>query len=110
MLKCLVDTPGTVRGICSDFGKMYQDNQCPIPGCDEGDSLSHTLVCIMIRGELEEVDVSGVSLDDVFSSSIEEQKKITDVYGSVVDMRESIRDFLATKDDNDVYIGDEDDV
>ena len=66
------------------------------------------LVGGVIRGELEDVDVTGVSLDVVFSSSIEEQK-ITVVYVSVLDMRESIHDILTTKDDKDAYIGYDDD-
>ena len=63
----------------------------------------------MIRGEFEHVDVTGVSLDVVFSSSIEEQK-ITVVYVSVLDMHESIYDILTTKDDNDTYIGYDDNI
>ena len=34
-----------VRGVRSDFGKMYPDKNCPLPGCTEEDSLPHILVC-----------------------------------------------------------------
>ena len=99
----------TVRGIRSDFGQMYPDKQCPMPGCEEQDSISHTLDCGVIRGELEDVeDFAGVGLVDVFSSKIEEQKKVVGVYGTVLDMRERILDFLTSKDNDDDNDNDED--
>ena len=98
----------TVRGIRSDFGQMYPDKQCPMPGCEEQASLSHTLDYGVIRGELEDVDFSGVGLVDVFSSNIEAQKKVVGVYGTVLDMRERILDFLVSKDNDDDDDDDED--
>ena len=34
----------TLRGIRCDFGNMYVDKQCPLPGCQEPDSISHLLL------------------------------------------------------------------
>ena len=33
----------TVRGIRTEYGDMYLDKGCPLPGCPETDSLPHTL-------------------------------------------------------------------
>ena len=40
----------TVRGIRSDYGDMFPDKQCPLPGCSEPDSLPHTLACQVLVG------------------------------------------------------------
>ena len=39
----------TVRGIRTDFGNMFLDKTCPLPGCLEADSLSHVLVCTALQ-------------------------------------------------------------
>ena len=44
----------TVRGIRSDFGDMFLDKKCPIPGCSAPDSLSHTLSCRVLQDNVGE--------------------------------------------------------
>ena len=100
----------TVRGIRSDFGAMFPDKRCPMPGCEEQDSLSHALVCGVLRDELPDVDFSDVSLRDAFSGDLLAQKRITVVYSKLLEMRERILVFLLTDDDDDVDDDTEDEV
>ena len=86
-----------------------EDIQCSLPSLPRS-RLSHTLDYGVIRGELEDVDFSGVGLVDVFSSNIEEQKKVVGVYGTVLDMLEKILDFLMSEDNDDDNDDDEEDV
>ena len=79
---------------------MYPDKQCPMPDCEKQDSLSHTLVCDVLREKLQEVDFSDLSLSDAFSKDIDVQKRITTVYGILLDMREKILETEDSQDDD----------
>ena len=35
----------TLRGIRTDFGDMFMDKHCPLPGCLAIDSIPHLLIC-----------------------------------------------------------------
>ena len=58
---------------------------------------------------MEDVDFACDSMVDVFSSKIWEHI-IAGIYGSVLDMREKILDFLMTKDNHDDNDDDEADI
>ena len=67
----------TVRGIRTDFGKMFLDKTCPLPGCLEADSLSHVLACTALKAAVHpsvQTDVQRpVQYGDVFSDCLETQ-------------------------------------
>ena len=78
----------TVRGVRSDFGKMYPDRNCPLPGCTEPDSLPHILVCSAlspVQGENCTVQYS-----DVFSNSEQLQWAATSLYSQLLAERERL--------------------
>ena len=43
----------TLRGIRSDFGNMYVDKQCPLPGCQEPDCCTIRRCVLLLPGETE---------------------------------------------------------
>ena len=64
----------TVRGIRTDFGDMYLDKTCPLPGCQETDSLSHVLTCRALQAAgLSDQTGGHVQYGDVFSPCLETQ-------------------------------------
>ena len=64
----------TVRGIRTDFGDMYLDKTCPLPGCQETDSLPHVLTCRVLQAAVPSVETAGhVQYGDVFSPCQETQ-------------------------------------
>ena len=64
----------TVRGIRTDFGDMYLDKTCPLPGCQETDSLSHVLTCRVLQAAGPSVQTARhVQYGDVFSPCQETQ-------------------------------------
>jgi hypothetical protein len=78
----------TVRGVRSDFGEMYPDRNCPLPGCTEPDSLPHILVCSAlspVQGENCTVQYS-----DVFSNSEQLQWAATSLYIQLLAERERL--------------------
>ena len=48
----------------------------------------------MLRYELPDVDFSDISFEDAFSKDLEAQKRITVVFGRLLEMRERILMFL----------------
>ena len=76
----------TVRGVRSDFGKMYTSKVCPLKGtCTHLDTLPAMLTCQVLRAR-----ASGTLYSDVFSTSLEQQKKVTMLYSRILELREEI--------------------
>ena len=78
----------TVRGIRTDFGDLFPSKQCPLPGCLEPDSLSHTLVCQVLVGA--DSQHSLVQYGDVFSSSVAVQQQAVARFEVLLDFRERL--------------------
>ena len=73
----------TVRGIRTDFGDLFPSKQCPLPGCLEPDSLSHTLVCQVLVG-------ADSQHGDVFSSSVAVQQQAVARFEVLLEFRERL--------------------
>jgi hypothetical protein len=78
----------TVRGIRTDFGDLFPSKQCPLPGCLEPDSLSHTLVCQVLVGA--DSQHSLVQYGDVFSSSVAVQQQAVARFEVLLEIRERL--------------------
>ena len=78
----------TLRGIRSDFGNMYVDKQCPLPGCSEPDSLPHILACQVLVGE--DTEPSLVQYGDLFSHSVAVQREAALRFEMLLQTRERI--------------------
>ena len=76
----------TVRGIRSDFGNMYLDKLCPLPGCMELDSLPHVLICTKVQG----TNKKPTQYSDVFSWDLEVQREAVITYSQLLNDRERI--------------------
>ena len=63
----------TVKGIRSDYGDLFLDNKCPLPGCSEPDSQPHTLRCRVLQDTVRKP--STVTYGDVFSPNLLEAVK-----------------------------------
>ena len=79
----------TLRGIRSDFGNMYVDKQCPLPGCQEPDSISHLLVCSVLQPAVP-AGASVVQYGDVFSPFQEKQNTAVFSFSQLVNAREGL--------------------
>ena len=64
----------TLRGIRTDFGDMFLNKECPLPGCLELDSIPHLLACTVLQAAVPvPEDESAVQYGDVFSPCQETQ-------------------------------------
>ena len=79
----------TLRGIRSDFGNMYVDKQCPLPGCQEPDSISHLLACSVLQPAVP-AGATSVQYGDVFSSCQEKQNSAVLMFSQLVKTREGL--------------------
>ena len=61
-----------LRGIRTDFGNMYVDKECPVPGCQDQDSIPHLLACQALQVAVPD-GTSVVQYGDVFGSCPERQ-------------------------------------
>ena len=79
----------TVRGIRSDFGGLYK--MCPL-GCGEIDNLENILSCRVIRHHhtSNEISQSDIKYQDVFSTDISKQQKVTEMYNQLLEIRNNI--------------------
>ena len=81
----------SVRGIRSDFGDMFLDKTCPLPGCQEADSLSHVLVCTALQAAVQpsvQTDVQRpVHYGDVFSDCLETQSAAVERFKELIELR-----------------------
>ena len=62
----------TLRGIRTDFGDMFLDKDCPLPGCLAIDSIPHLLVCPALLAAVPAEDTP-VQYGDVFASCLDTQ-------------------------------------
>ena len=81
----------TVRGIRTDFGNMFLDKTCPLPGCLEADSLSHVLVCTALQAAVHpsvQTDVQWpVQYGDVFPDCLETQAAAVAIFSQLLEAR-----------------------
>ena len=87
----------TVRGIRSDFGEMFPEKGCPLPGCEEQDSLQHLQDCVVLRDLVPEKE-GEARYKLVFSKDLQEQKEATDLYHQLLEARQII---LEEQDDEE---------
>ena len=81
----------TVRGIKSDFGGLYADKQCPMPGCSHPDTLAELLTCPAIMDRMEDTGApTTVTYDDVFSEDIKCLRRVTDRFEEMLEARKEI--------------------
>ena len=78
----------TVRGIRTDYGDLYLDKGCPLPGCSEADSLPHTLTCRVLQEAVQEPSL--VQYGDVFSLDTNIQQLAVDRFALLLEARDKI--------------------
>ena len=76
----------TLRGIRTDFGDMYPSKECPLPGCQDLDSISHLLTCPVLQAAVPDEETP-VQYGDVFSDSQETQKSAIVRFSQLVEAR-----------------------
>ena len=75
--------------VCTSvFGDMFPCKDCPLPGCSQPDSLSHTLACQVLLAAVPEP--SAVQYGDVFSDSQEIQNSAILRFSQLVKARTGI--------------------
>ena len=81
-----------MRGVRTDFGQMYPSKVCPLKGeCKHLDTLPAMLTCEVLRSKASHLlDTVQVKYSDVFSLSLNEQKKVTLVYSELLNIRDEI--------------------
>ena len=78
----------TVRGIRTDFGDMFVDKTCPLPGCQETDSLPHVLACRVLQAAGSSVETGRpVQYGDVFSPCQETQAAAGERFRELLNIR-----------------------
>ena len=83
----------TVRGKRTDYGNMYVDKTCPLPGCQDTDSLSHVLTCRVLQAAVwTQEPASPVQYGDVFSDCQETQAAATARFSQVLEARRELTD------------------
>ena len=83
----------TVRGIRTDFGDMYLDKTCPLPGCQATDSLHHVLTCRVLQAAVRTQEPAvPVQYGDVFSDCQETQAAATARFGQLFEARRELTD------------------
>ena len=78
----------TVRGIRTDYGDLYLDKGCPLPGCPEADSLPHTLTCRVLQEAVQEPSL--VQYGDVFNLDTNVQQMAVDRFALLLAARDKI--------------------
>ena len=81
----------TLRGIRTDFGEMFLDKHCPLPGCPAIDSIPHLLVCPVLLAAVPEEETA-VQYGDVFASCLETQTQANSRFSQLVKTRTSLLD------------------
>ena len=81
----------TLRGIRSDFGNMYVDKDCPLPGCQEPDSIPHLLTCQALQVAVPAGETV-VQYGDVFATCLATQTRATSRFSELVKARTSLLD------------------
>ena len=85
----------SVRGIRTDFGDMYLDKTCPLPGCQETDSLPHVLTCMVLQAAMRTQDPAGqLQYGDVFSDCQETQAAAVARFSQLLETRRKLTDHI----------------
>ena len=73
-----------MHGLRSDFGSLNQDKMCPL-GCGEIDKLENIPTCSVLRQhhKSRENTHTDVKCQDIFSSDILKQQKITEMFSQL---------------------------
>ena len=79
----------TLRGIRTDFGEMYPSKQCPLPGCQDVDSIPHLLTCPVLQAAVPGEETP-VQYGDVFSDSQETQNSAILRFSQLVKARSEL--------------------
>ena len=81
----------TVRGIRSDFPGIYKDTMCPL-GCGEKDTIQNILTCRVLKENYKsnEVSISEVQYENIFSQDIYKQKQVTELFERLLEVRNSL--------------------
>ena len=81
----------TVRGIRSDFGKMYPNQTCPLEGCTHLDTLASLLTCPVLRSQSRHLlNNNNVQYEDVFAADLERQRAVVEVFDRLLEVREEM--------------------
>ena len=81
----------TSRGIRTDFGDMFLDKHCPLPGCLAKDSIPHLLVCPALLAAVPGEDTP-VQYGDVFASCLDTQTIAISRFSELVKTRTRLLD------------------
>ena len=87
----------TVRGIRSDFGKMYTNDQCPL--CElqpHKDTLEELITC----PSLKHIIRNGAEYQDIFSNSVDKQVQAMKQFKTLIKEREIQLDKQDVPQDN----------
>ena len=79
----------TLRGIRTDFGDMFLDKHCPLPGCLSRDSIPHLLVCPVLLAAVP-AEETAVQYGDVFASCLAKQTQAISRFSQLVKARTSL--------------------
>ena len=84
----------TVKGIRMDFGNMFGQKGCALPGCTApADTLAHVLRCEILKDEVSNTtQEQTMQYKDVFAQDIATLKAITTRYAVLLQARERILD------------------
>ena len=81
----------TLRGIRTDFGDMFLDKHCPLPGCLALDSIPHLLVCPALLAAVP-AEETAVQYGDVFASCLDTQTMAISRFSELVKTRTRLLD------------------
>ena len=81
----------TVRGIKSDFKGMFQDILCSL-GCGNPDTLQNILTYTVLKKyfKTDVIATENTVYEDIFSTDVQKQKRITELYTKLFDIRENL--------------------
>ena len=81
----------TVNEIKNDFRGQYSDIKCPLK-CGEDDLISHVLDCNVLKRHHTSSAVTSeqIKYQDIFSSNIEKQQQVTELYQQLLEVRSTL--------------------
>ena len=81
----------TVRGVKTDFKGMFPDVECPL-GCGSTDTLENILTCSVLLNNFQSETLANnkITFADIYSSDINAQKQVTELYSRLMSIRENI--------------------
>ena len=81
----------TVRGVKTDFKGMFPDVECPL-GCGSTDTLENILTRPVLLNNFQSDTLANnkITFADIYSSDINAQKQVTELYSKLMSIRENI--------------------